>query len=126
MSIDLTPVFQAVITLLAALVTYKLIPWIRSKTTQQQRANITAAVKVAVYAAEQVYGAGNGDQKLAYAISKLRDAGYDVNKDMIRETIEKAVYEMQEAPLFADAVYPLAQTGDDGAEEEARIQSGER
>ena len=55
-AIDLTPIFQAIIALLAALVTYKLIPWIKSKTTESQQKNMRALVKVLVYAAEQLYG----------------------------------------------------------------------
>lgn len=34
--IDLTPIFQAVIGFLAALITYRLIPWIQANTTPQQ------------------------------------------------------------------------------------------
>ena len=50
-NVDLTPIFQAVIALLAALVTYKLIPWIKSKTDKNKQDNIAAAAKIAVYAA---------------------------------------------------------------------------
>ena len=53
--IDLTPIFQAVIALLAALITYKLIPWIKSRTTKQQQENLYAAARIAVYAAEQLF-----------------------------------------------------------------------
>ena len=41
--IDLTPIFQAVLALLAALITYKLIPWIKARTTNEQQARIDAA-----------------------------------------------------------------------------------
>ena len=53
--IDLTPIFQAIIALLAALVTYKLIPWIKSRTTERQQQNLFVAAKIAVMAAEQLY-----------------------------------------------------------------------
>lgn len=89
MRIDLTPVFQAVIALLAALITYKLIPWIRSKTTETQQANLRALVKVLVFAAEQLYGAGNGAAKLDYVQEKLEEQGFSVD----REEIEAAVNE---------------------------------
>ena len=95
--IDLTPIFQAIIALLAALVTYKLIPWIKSKTTAQQQANISALAKVAVYAAEQLYGAGQGDKKLEYAREILMSAGFNVNTDVLRAEIESAVHNM---PVF--------------------------
>jgi len=94
MNIDLTPIFQAIITLLAALVTYKLIPWIKSKTNEQQQAALQSAVKIAVYAAEQLYGSGKGEYKKDYVINALRDAGYDISTDEIHNTIEKTVYEL--------------------------------
>ena len=62
--IDLTPIFQAIIALLAALVTYKLIPWIKSRTTERQQQNLFVAAKIAVMAAEQLYKNGEGDKKL--------------------------------------------------------------
>lgn len=99
MTIDLTPIFQAVIALLAALITYKLIPWIRSKTTKQQQENLYAAARIAVYAAEQLFGAGQGEEKLDYALAALKRAGYDVDKQLVRETIEEIVNSMMRYPL---------------------------
>ena len=97
MNIDLTPIFQAIIALLAALVTYKLIPWIKSKTTEQQRANLEAAARIAVYAAQQIYGVGKEAnlEKLDYAIKRLREAGFDLDTNALREVIENAVFEMK-------------------------------
>lgn len=97
MNIDLTPIFQAIIALLAALVTYKLIPWIKSKTTEQQRANLEAAAKIAVYAAQQIFGANKdaNQQKLEYAMKRVREAGFDVDVDELRATVENAVYDMK-------------------------------
>ncbi|MBQ8708855.1 MAG: hypothetical protein IJ523_12275 [Succinivibrionaceae bacterium] len=97
-TIDLTPIFQALIALMGALVTYKLIPWIKSKTTAQQQENLQAAAKIAVYAAEQLYpGKKEGEKKLDYVINALDNAGFYINKPMAREAIEKAVYEINSA-----------------------------
>lgn len=87
--IDLTPIFQALIALLAALVTYKLIPWIKEKTNATQQANIRAAVKVMVFAAEQLYGAGNGKEKLDYVVMRLRQQGINVDTDEIEATVKE-------------------------------------
>lgn len=97
-NIDLTPIFQAIIMLLAALVTYKLIPWIKSKTTEQQRANLAAAAKVAVYAAQQIFGANKdaNKAKLEYAMKRVREAGFNVDVDEIQAAVENAVYEMKQ------------------------------
>lgn len=78
-NINLTPILQAVIVLLATLITYKLVPWIKSKTTAQQQENLRAAVRVLVFAAEQIFGAGKGKEKLEYVCEKLRERGYDVS-----------------------------------------------
>ncbi len=113
MNIDLTPVLQAIIALLAALVTYKLIPWIKAKTTEKQQENLQAAVHVAVYAAEQIFGAGHGEEKLDYALEKLNEAGFNVEKDLVREAIETAVYGLKATPRFADIVGNLTDDEDE-------------
>ncbi len=92
--IDLTPIFQAIILLIAALITYKLIPWIKARTTSQQQANLAAAAKIAVYAAEQLFGSDAGQQKLDYAKNVLMAAGYDIDTEILRAAIEHAVYNL--------------------------------
>lgn len=87
--IDLTPLFQALITLLCALITYKLIPWIKARTTNEQQNMLRATIRTLVYAAEQIYGAGKGREKLDYVVSQLAAKGYSVD----RAEIEAAVGE---------------------------------
>lgn len=89
MNIDLTPIFQAIIALLAALVTYKLVPWIKARTTESQQALLSATVRTLVYAAEQLYGAGKGAEKLDYVIAELEKRGFTAD----RAAIEAAVKE---------------------------------
>lgn len=88
MNINLTPIIEAIIGLLAALITYRLIPWIKARTTVAQQEQLETAVRIAVFAAEQIYGAGRGSEKLDYAIKYLHDKGFDVD----RQQIEAAVY----------------------------------
>lgn len=96
MNINLTPILQALIGLLAALVTYRLIPWIKAKTTNEQQIYIRALVKAGVYAAEQIYKAdGMGRYKMEYVKEFLQDHGYDVD---VTE-IEAAVSEYINAPV---------------------------
>ena len=87
--IDLTPLFQALIAFLAALVTYKLVPWIQARTTAQQQELLRAAVSVAVYAAEQLYGAGSGKDKLMYVKGQLAKKGYRVDIDEIEAAVRE-------------------------------------
>lgn len=87
MNIDLTDIIQAVIALLAALVTYKLIPWIRNRTTAEQQALLSATTKTLVYAAEQLYGAGKGAEKLDYVIAGLEKRGFTADRDAIEAAV---------------------------------------
>lgn len=89
-SIDLTQIIVAVIALLSSLITAKLIPWIQANTNEKQQMILQAAVMTAVYAAEQIYGAGGGEEKLNYVKSQLRKKGYTVDID----EIEAAVLEL--------------------------------
>lgn len=89
-NIDLTPIFKALVLLIAALITYRLIPWIKAKTTNEQQKGMRALVKTLVYAAEQLFGAGNGPQKLEYVKMKLVAAGFDVDIDEIEAAVKEA------------------------------------
>lgn len=113
--IDLTPVFQAVIALIAALISYKLIPWIKSKTTGQQQNNLYAAAQIAVYAAEQIYGAGQGQDKFQYVLDSLEAAGFKLDGTLAYQAIENAVYMMNNTYVGLPATADPA-TNDDESE----------
>lgn len=92
--IDLTPIFEAIIALIAALVTYKLIPWIKAKTTESQQAILMATVRTLVYAAEQLYGAGKGKEKFTYVRQKLQEKGFDIDVDAIEAAVKEITIEI--------------------------------
>ena len=100
MNIDLTPIIQAIIALIAALITYKLLPWIKARTSAEQQAILLATTKTLVFAAEQIYGAGGGKEKLMYVKGKLREKGFSVDIDvieaMVKEMNLEAPYELPE------------------------------
>lgn len=104
-NIDLTPILQAVIALIGALITWKVIPWIQARTTKEQRANIQAVINTLVFAAEQLYGAGEGAKKLDYVCERLKEKGYKVD----RAEIEAAVYKA----FNGITIIPDADTGAD-------------
>lgn len=89
MNIDLTPIIQAIIALLAAIVTYKLIPWIKAKTTNEQQAMLCAAAKTLVFAAEQIYGAGRGEEKLDYVIRELEKQGFTADRNIVEAAVRE-------------------------------------
>lgn len=95
MTIDITPIIEAVIALAGVVVSCVLIPYIKSKTTAEQQKEINAWVKIAVSAAEQIYkGSGRGEEKKAYVIQWLRDRGITVDEAKLDALIEAAVYEL--------------------------------
>ena len=64
MTIDVTIIVDTVIALIMAIISTFAIPWIKSKTTAQQREDLVAWVKIAVAAAEQIYrGTKRGEEK---------------------------------------------------------------
>lgn len=90
-TIDLTDIVTAALALIAALITRYIVPWIKEKTTLEQQKRIQAAIDTVVYAAEKMYGAGRGDEKKKYVLTKLRASGYDLNDAMVIAGIEAAV-----------------------------------
>lgn len=100
MMIDLTPLANALIMVLAVLITVYLIPWIKSQTTEKQREEINAWVKIAVQAAEQLYkGAGKGEEKKAYVLDYLNKKGFTIDTESIDKMIEAAVLEINKGVL---------------------------
>ena len=87
---DLTPILQVFFGLLAALMAACLIPWIRICTRAQRYALSQRTARTFVYAAEQTFGPGRGDEKLEYVRLQLllRDLDVDI------AAIEAAVLEL--------------------------------
>ena len=92
---DLTPIVNAVITLIAAIVTTFLIPWIKSKIDAAKLAQIVEWVGIAVRAAEQIYNeSGMGEKKKQYVLDFLADKGFTLDPDSINAMIEAAVKDL--------------------------------
>ena len=87
--VDLTPLLQAIVSLAVSLITAFLIPWIRAKYSYEQRQRIAAAYQTVVYAAEQMFGAGMGDQKLDWAEKQLKAKGFIVDRAVIEAEVRK-------------------------------------
>lgn len=90
--IDLTPLANVLIVLLASIITVWVIPLIKSKTSAAQQESIKRWVNIAVTAAEQIYGSGNGVNKKAYVVDFLKSKGFSLNTDEIDSLIESSVY----------------------------------
>ena len=101
--IDITPIVNAVIALIAAAVSVFLIPWIKSKTTDAQRKELVEWVKIGVAAAEQLYkGQGRGEEKKQYVLDFLKQKGFTVDEESINAAIEAAVSQLNGSPLVIE------------------------
>ncbi|MBE6955838.1 MAG: holin [Ruminococcaceae bacterium] len=95
--IDLTPLINALVAAAAVAVSLFLIPWLRSKTTAEQRSDLLRWVDVAVAAAQQLFSQCSGQERLQYALSLLAEQGYDVNLRQVRDAVEAAVLKLHAA-----------------------------
>ena len=92
--IDLTPLLNALVGAAAVAVSAFLIPWLRSKTTAEQRGDLLHWVDIAVAAAQQLYHQCSGQDRLDYALSLLEEQGYDVDLRQVRDAVEAAVLKL--------------------------------
>ena len=88
-AVDLTPLLQAVVSLSVSLITAFLIPWIRARYSIEQQQRIVAAYQIAVYAAEQMFGAGTGEKKLQWVVEQLEAKGFLVDRTVIEAEVRK-------------------------------------
>ena len=90
--IDITPIVNAVIALIAAIITVFLIPWIKSKVEAEKLSKIMRWVRIAVDAAEQIYKeSGMGEKKKQYVLDFLEGKGFTIDPNSIDAMIEAAV-----------------------------------
>lgn len=92
---DITKIIVAVIGLLTTIVTGFLIPFLKSKLTENQQKTMEALAKTAVYAAEQLFTPNQWSEKKSYAQQILTAKGYNVNLDDVNAAIEAAVKELK-------------------------------
>lgn len=99
MTIDLTQIILAVITLIFGVLMRYVIPSAKEHLNKSQLELLQIAVKTGVYAAEQLYNSDQGKEKREYVISFLKEHGYTVNpetiEDPVRAMIEATVKELR-------------------------------
>jgi len=89
-----------IIALVGAVMTYIVVPFLKERTTKEQRQNIAFWVKIAVTAAEQIYKEkGQGILKKEYVIKFLNEKGIKITEEQLDTLIEAAVYEMNNGYL---------------------------
>jgi len=98
--IDLTPIANSVIAVVAVAITAYLVPWLKNRTTAAQRENISEWIKIAVLAAEQIYkGDRRGAEKKKYVLDYLESKGFTLDASSIDKMIEATVLELNRGVL---------------------------
>ena len=116
-NIDFTPIIEALIALLSAVITLVILPkvktYLAAKLSAEQRENLKQWVKVAVAAAEQLYGSKTGTEKKEYVVSFLLSKGIVFNIDEVTALIESEVYKIKQ-----NAVLPHSEPENDEDDKE--------
>lgn len=95
MTIDLTQIILAVITLISGLVARYLIPWMKGKLDVQQADAFNRIVSIGVFAAEQIFNSDEGAKKKAYVVDLLAQNGYSVDEATVNAAIEAEVKKLK-------------------------------
>lgn len=95
MNIDLTQIILAVITLIGGIIARYLIPWIKGKLNDQQSETLNGMIRVAVFAAEQIFNSTEGKAKKEYVQKLLADNGWDIDSALVDAAIEAMVKELR-------------------------------
>lgn len=101
---DFTPLVEALIGLAATAITVFLIPWLRERFGNEKLAKALTWVEIGVDAAEKVYGAGKGDEKLAYVEEFLASKNIKLDMDTLKAMVNAEIKKLE----LAEAKPPAA------------------
>ena len=103
---NITQILLGVIILLGGVFALFIRPYIQAHVTTEQLSLLFGIAKTVVFAAEQIFGAKMGQDKLAYALNLakrlLESKGITFDEDTIRAAIEAQVKALNEKNKPAD------------------------
>ena len=95
MTIDLTQIILAIITVTGGLIARYVIPWLKNKLDDRQYNVLAALVRVGVFAAEQIFTSEQWKEKKQYVVDLLKENGYEVDTTAVDALIESTVRELR-------------------------------
>lgn len=98
--IDFTPLAEALISLAVAAITVFLIPWLKERYGNESLAKARSWVQIAVYAAEKAYGAGHGEEKLAYAEQILAEHKIKLDLSTLKTMVDAEIKKLEQAESY--------------------------
>lgn len=87
----LLSVLSIVMTFLAAFLVHVM----QTRLTGEQQETILTLVHIAVYAAEKLFGSGEGAEKFRYVQNLLKKLGLTVDRDMLDALVNAELQEME-------------------------------
>ena len=93
--IDFTPLLEALVVLLASVITLVIVPALRARYSNEQLEKARTWVQIGVYAMEKVYGAGNGDQKLAGVEALLAEHNIKLDTSALKAMVDAEIEKME-------------------------------
>lgn len=95
---NVTQILVGIVILIGAAIGLFVIPYLRTHMTAEQIGILTGIAQTVVYAAEKIFGAKMGADKLAYALnlakSLLAKKGLTFDEDVVRAAIEAQVQQL--------------------------------
>lgn len=95
---NITQILLGIIIIIGGVVSLFVIPYIKTHLTAEQIAILTGIAQTVVYAAEKIFGAKMGKDKLAYALDlakkELNKKGIKFDEDVVRAAIEAQVQQL--------------------------------
>lgn len=95
---NITQILLGIIILIGGIVSVFVIPYLKAHLTAEQIGILTGIAQTVVYAAEKIFGAKMGADKLAYALNLaknlLAEKGLEFDEDVIRAAIEAQVQKL--------------------------------
>lgn len=101
-TIDMTPILNALVALIAALISAVAVPWLRSRLDAEKMAEFLRWVEIGVAAAEQLYAVTEGERKKLYVVKYLKEKGYTADVEDIENAIEAAVLKLHRELGYAE------------------------
>lgn len=127
--IDLTNLIEALIAVLVAVAMRYLIPWLKTKMSKDQEERLYTIVSIAVMAAEKLYGAKKGDDKLAYVERYLEARGVRVDTMRLKAYVNAAIKQMDQKQdggvTIVEHINGVAELEEAIGEEDEEPQTGE-
>ena len=96
---DLTfNILKLVISIVAALIGVYLVPYLKNKLADEKYAQLLSMVEVAVRAAEQTLGSGDGylkkEEVMRVVVIWMADNGIKISEEQLNQLVEAAVFNM--------------------------------